>query len=85
MISKGGRDMGMKTFFDSGGVFIFDENNAKSERLFYDLEDFMASNQGQYIVEIYTDHDQCLYYDERVIDESTALNKFNTGQAKAFF
>jgi len=69
----------MLEFFKSGGVFYFDENDSKSERTFYKLEDLMGEEEGQNITEAYVDDDGeiCVYYDASVMDEAQAIEKYN--------
>ena len=46
-------------------MFLFDENDAASERTFYRLEDLMGEEEGADITEAYIDEDGeiCVYYD----------------------
>jgi hypothetical protein len=71
----------MLNFFKNGGVFLFDENNAASERTFYKLEDLMGEEAGEDIVETYVgpDDELCIYYDCSVISEEDAVEKYNNG------
>ena len=71
----------MLEFFKNGGVFFFDENDAKSERSFYKLEDLMGEEAGQDITEAYIDEDGeiCVYYDASVLCEEEAVEKYNNG------
>lgn len=71
----------MLEFFKKGGVFYFDENDAKSERSFYKLEDLMGEEAGQDITEAYIDEDGeiCVYYDASALSEEEAIEKYNNG------
>lgn len=71
----------MLEFFKSGGVFLFDEADAASERTFYRLEDLMGEEEGADITEAYVDEDGevCIYYDGSVLSEEQAIEKFNRG------
>ncbi len=71
----------MLDFFKSGGVFYFDEEDSKSERSFYKLEDLMGEEEGQDITEAYIDEDGeiCVFYDASVLSEEEAIEKYNCG------
>ncbi|MBN1778087.1 MAG: hypothetical protein JW811_08205 [Clostridiales bacterium] len=72
----------MLEFFKNGGVFLFDENDAASERTFYRLEDLMGEEEGADITETYIDEDGeiCVYYDSSVLSEEQAIEKYNNGE-----
>lgn len=72
----------MLEFFKNGGVFLFDENDAASERTFYRLEDLMGEEEGADITEAYIDEDGeiCVYYDCSVLSEEQAIEKYNNGK-----
>ena len=69
------------SFFKNGGVFLFDETDAASERTFYRLEDLMGEEEGANITEAYVDEDgeTCIYYDGSVLSEEQAIGKYNRG------
>ena len=71
----------MLEFFKNGGVFLFDETDAASERTFYRLEDLMGEEEGADITEAYVDEDGeiCVYYDCSVLSEEQAIEKYNRG------
>ncbi len=71
----------MLEFFKNGGVFLFDETDAASERSFYQLEDLMGEEEGADITEAYVDEDGeiCIYYDGSVLSEEQAIAKYNQG------
>lgn len=68
-------------FFKDGGVFYFDENDSRSERSYYKVEDLMGEEEGANITEAYVDEDGeiCIYYDCSVLSEEEAIDKFNDG------
>ncbi|MEE4195622.1 MAG: hypothetical protein V2J07_10535 [Anaerolineae bacterium] len=68
-------------FFKQGGIFYFDENDPRSERAYYQVEDLMGEEEGAEITEAYVDEDGdiCIYYDGSVMDEETAIAKYNAG------
>jgi len=74
----------MLEFFKNGGVFLFDEQDAASERTYYRLEDLMGEEEGADITEAYADEDGaiCIYYDGSVLTEEQALEKYHRGQYK---
>jgi hypothetical protein len=71
----------MLEFFKNGGVFLFDEADAASERTFYRLEDLMGEEEGADITEAYIDEDGevCVYYDCSVLSEEQAIEKYGRG------
>ena len=77
----------MLDFFKNGGVFLFDENDSKSELSFYDLEDLMGSEDGVDITEAYIDEEEemCIYYDCSVISEEEAIEKYDRGEYVKYF
>jgi hypothetical protein len=74
----------MLDFFKKGGVFLFDEEDSRSESSYYRLEDLMGEEAGQDITETYIDEDGeiCIYYDGSVISEEKAIEKYNNGDFK---
>ncbi len=74
----------MLEFFKKGGVFLFDEEDAASERTYYRLEDLMGEEEGADITEAYVDEDGeiCIYYDGSVLSEEQAIAKYNSGEYK---
>jgi len=71
----------MVDFFKKGGVFLFDEEDSRSESSYYRLEDLMGEEAGQDITETYIGEDEeiCLYYDGSVISDKQAIEKYNSG------
>ena len=71
----------MLEFFKNGGVFLFDEADAASERTFYKLEDLMGTEEGADITEatIDEDGDICVFYDSCVLSEQQAVEKYKNG------
>ena len=71
----------MLSYFRNGGVFLFDEEDAASERAFYKLEDLMGEEAGANITEVYIDEDGeiCVFYDSSVLSEQQAIDKYNNG------
>lgn len=76
----------MLDFFKNGGVFLFDENDAKSEATYYKLENLMYEEAGEDITETYiaSDSSLCLFYDCSIISEDEAMDKYNNGEYKKF-
>ena len=76
----------MLEFFKNGGVFYFDEEDSKSERSYYKLEDLMGEVAGQDISEAYVDEDGeiCVYYDASVLSEEQAIEKYHAGDFVKF-
>ena len=72
----------MLEFFKKGGIFLFDKEDAASERTFYQLEDLMGEEAGADITEAYIDEDGevCIYYDGSVLSEEQAVAKYNNGE-----
>ena len=72
----------MLQFFKTGGVFLFDEADAASERTFYQLEELMGTEQGALITEASVDKEgqRCVFYDSGVLNEEQALEKYRSGQ-----
>ncbi len=72
----------MLDFFKNGGIFLFDENDSKSELTYYDLEDLMGEEEGADITEAYLDEDGelCIYYDCSVLTEEEAIEKYDKGE-----
>ena len=71
----------MLEFFKNGGVFLFDEADAASERSFYKLEDLMGEEEGADITEAYIDEEGeiCVFYDCSVLSEQQAVDKYHKG------
>jgi len=71
----------MLEYFKNGGVFLFDEEDAASERTFYKLEDLMGEEEGADITEAYIDEDNeiCVFYDSSVLSEEQAIEKYKKG------
>lgn len=72
----------MLEFFKNGGVFLFDEENATSERSFYKLEDLMGEEEGENITEAYIDEEGeiCIFYDSLALSEEQAVIKYKNGE-----
>lgn len=68
-------------YFKSGGVFLFDENKRQSEETYYKVEELMGEVEGESIseTEVIGNEQLCLFYDESVIDENTAKEKYVRG------
>ena len=68
----------MLEFFKNGGVFLFDEEDAASERSYYKLEDLMGEEEGANITEAYIDEEGeiCVFYDSSVLSEEQAIMKY---------
>ena len=71
----------MLKFFKNGGVFLFVEEDAASEKSFYKLEDLMGEEEGADITEAYVDEDGeiCVFYDGSVLSEHQAIEKYKKG------
>ncbi len=71
----------MLEFFKNGGVFLFDEEDAASERSFYKLEDLMGEEEGADITEAYIEDDGeiCVFYDSTILNEEQAVEKYKKG------
>ncbi len=69
------------SFFTQGGVFFFDENNASSESTYYAIEDLMGEPEGETICQTEVDDEGliCIFYDESVMDDEEATEKYNAG------
>lgn len=69
-------------FFKNGGIFLFDENDSKSENTYYLVEELMGEEEGANIVETEVENNDqiCLFYDDSVLDEETVKNKYFSGE-----
>jgi len=71
----------MLEFFKKGGIFLFDEDDPKSEASYYKLENLMGEEEGENITEAYLDEDGeiCVFYDGSVMSEQEAIRKYKKG------